>query len=300
MAASGYAPIQVRKDYTFIVTYRTLASSAAAELVMWVTDYDGKNGHPIVFGPSAFTTTSWAPTDATPAGAVFDGDYLIHSMQWTRTVANSAIVDALWTRITFVAARSESSNHDAYRTVEWYTDAQRQSGWPDAPQRSPLYDGENGVAPRLYSFQGTVANGAGGAGNQSSTVAIANGGRLEVVYHHIINQDTAARATTFILDDGAGNTLAFLLQSAGNLAAAASLAYPQTGSVAQAAGNQGNSPRMIVGGSNRLISTVVAVAASEDSAYAYVLLVFGPSPSFTLAGASTPVLTTNVSRFEAC
>lgn len=161
----------------------------------------------------------------------------------------------------------------------------------------PDYDPR--TAAKLFVFQGTVVNGAGGAGDQSLTVTAAAGSRVEIVSFEIINQDTAARATTLTQDDGSGNILLHVLQSAGSLAAAASLMFPQLGSVAGTSGNQGNPQRVMIAGTARLIATVAAVAASQDSAYSFVALVWGGAPTCTLAGASTPTLTTNVSGFLA-
>lgn len=291
----------MRKDYTFIVTYRTVVSTAAAELCVWVTDHDGKDGHWIFFGPSAFTTTTWAPTDATPAGARFDGDYLIHAMHWTRTTASSGIPNALWTRITFVHAVTESSNHDVYRTVEWYTDSNRQGGWPDEPQRGPLYDGDNGehgIAARQFTFQGTAVNGAGGAGDQSLTVTTVAGGRFEVLSFDVLNGDTSNRTATAVIDDGAGNRITAFLN--GTINAGVEQSHPTAAGTAATATVAAAGTRMIVAGAlNRFVITVAAVAASENSAFAISLKVWGPAPTCTLAGASTPTLTTNTSRFEA-
>lgn len=286
----------MRKDYTFIVTYRTIVSTAAAELVMWVTDWQGNDGHWIAFGPSAFTTTTWAATDATPADNRFTGDLLIHSMQWTRTSANSAIPGALWTRISFISAITESSNHDCYRSVEWYTDSNAQGSWPDAATRTPLANGENGVPKRIWVFQGTVVNGAGGAGNQTLTATAGTGSRFRVLFGQIVNGDTVARAAVVTITDGTNNLTVPGFNGA--LGAGNILFIPSTGTTdASATAPNGVLGPYWIAGTMTIELRNTAVAASQDSAFALVCEVEGAIPNPQLAGASTPVLTVNTNAF---
>lgn len=51
-------------------------------------------------------------------------------------------------------------------------------------------------------------------------------------------------------------------------------------------------------GGDVLVGTVAAVAASQDTAWSALMKVWGAAPTLTLAGASTPTITTNTSRFE--
>lgn len=295
----------VWKDYSFIVSVRTLASVSLADLTFWVTDHDGKNGHALVFPGFALTasTSYTTPISAVAGGGqasqTFDGPYLIHSAQWTRTSTNSSIPDVMWTRISFVNAITESSNHDVYRTIEWFTDSNSQSSWPDAGERKPFFggeNGENGVVPRIFTWQGTVANGAGGAGDQTYTVAAPSGGRFELLAAQLTNNDTAARVCGVQVTDGTNQLYQPMIGA--SIAAANSVNLPQIGA-AQTAGNVNGLTRIVIAGGHRLIFTVVAVAASQDSALGLVLKFWGGAPTVTPAGASTPVLTTNTSQVEA-
>ena len=151
---------------------------------------------------------------------------------------------------------------------------------------------------KLYTFQGTVVNGAGGAGNQSLETVAPAGGRIEVLNSRILNGDTVARVVQAEIDDASGGNVIAIYES---VSANAGTSHEQPlGSVASAAAStfaSGIQP-IIVAGANVYRLSVASVAASQDSAYALLLRVWGGTPTFTLAGASTPTLTTNTSRFE--
>lgn len=160
---------------------------------------------------------------------------------------------------------------------------------------SPFANASNQGA--LFTFQGTVVNGAGGAGDNTLTVTAAAGARVKLLTFRIVNNDTAARVSSLVVDDG--TNLLHLLGFNSALGAANNQAFPSvaTTDAASFAGN-GAEPGIWIAGSNRLVGTLAAVAASQDSAWAMTCLVWGAAPTCTLAGASTPTLTTNTSRVE--
>jgi len=147
-----------------------------------------------------------------------------------------------------------------------------------------------------WAFQGTIANGAGGAGDQTYAVTPGEGNELEVLYGEVLNGDTVARNVSVQVDDGT-NIFAFVPWNGLSLGAGSRQGFPQaiTGTSANLLGAVPT--RLIVSGSMRLLVTVAAVAASQDSALGLVARLRGPTlPTVTLAGASTPTLTTNVNR----
>lgn len=156
----------------------------------------------------------------------------------------------------------------------------------------------NDVDGKLYTFQGTVVNGAGGAGTQSLTIAPPGGGRFEVLSSRVLNGDTVGRTLQVEIDDAVGGNIIAVYESV--IANAATSHEQPLGTVTSAATStfNGGIQPITVAGANVYVMSVAAVAASQDSAYACVLRVWGGAPTFTLAGASTPVLTTNTSRFE--
>ena len=175
------------------------------------------------------------------------------------------------------------------KTVNWNGGIPNCEGWGQDSQQPGT----------LFIFQGTVVNGAGGAGDNSLTVVAGAGGRVEIESFQVINQDTAARTTTVnLLDAVGGNILEFLYGSAGvAVNAAAAAIVPVLGTAAAAVGNLRSYGGVRLAGVMALVGTVAAVAASQDTAWAVVCVVWGPAPTFTLAGASTPTLTTNTSKF---
>jgi len=160
----------------------------------------------------------------------------------------------------------------------------------------PLYDPS--TPGTLYTFQGTAANGAGGAGNQTLTIAAPAGGRVVVPAFTITNNDTISRAVDAQLLDAAGGNLLRLVQSQATTVTGEIVSWPSA-VPPSATGSFGSSGSdVVIAGADVLVLRVLAVAASQASAYGLVMLVYGGAPTLTLAGASTPVLTTNTSRFE--
>lgn len=161
--------------------------------------------------------------------------------------------------------------------------------------RGPFFAGREN-APSLFTFQGEVVNGAGGAGDQSLTVTPAAGSRVLILYGRMANLDTAARNLTWLVDDGTNIIMDFYNATATNAAAVQRI--PLTGAAPAVGGTGVFNPQIWLGPGERLVGTLAAVAASENSTWAIQALVWGAAPTFTLAGASTPTLTTNTSRFE--
>lgn len=158
----------------------------------------------------------------------------------------------------------------------------------------PMYQPD--TVGKLYTFQGTATNGAGGAGTTSCTVTAATGGRVVFLLATINNNDSAGRVAQMVIDDGS-NQIATLAYN-GSLAATGQESLDDETAVSGVA-NAGNAAgKAWIAGSNRFVMSVAANAASKGAAYAWTALVYGGAPTITLAGASTPTLTTNTSRFE--
>lgn len=167
-----------------------------------------------------------------------------------------------------------------------------------APIRGPFYGPD--VPAKLYTFVGTAANGAGGAGDCSLTVTAAGGGRFEYCYGNILSTDTSARAAAFRVEDGGGNIL-WVGGFNSALGAGGSMFVPSsaTSDAASWAPSGQYSPGFIVvGGSDILFMRLAAASASKGATFTLVLRVWGGAPTFTLAGTNTPTLTTTTSRFE--
>jgi hypothetical protein len=166
--------------------------------------------------------------------------------------------------------------------------------------QSPWYDPS--CPCKMFTFQGTIVNGAGGAGTQSYTFAPGTGGRIRLVAGRFLNGDTATRTPIVDIQDGAGRSLVPLIEG-GTIGIGGSLPLPHTHSSFAAtdtsaglAGNDDAAPW--IAGANILSIALSAVAASQDTALGAIFEVYGGAPTIVLAGASTPTVTTNVSRFE--
>lgn len=205
-------------------------------------------------------------------------------------IDNSATIAS--TTIRSRAARFASQVHttasSAYGAWHW------RAGMPN---QAPNFDLT--TPPKLFTFQGTVANGAGGAGDQTLTIVAPSGGRVHLLYGAITNQDTVARAASMTITDGTNLLHTAAFNSA--LGAGNQLPIPSTNvtDAASFTGTNGGIMPYWIAGAMQIVLKVAAVAASQDSAYAVVLEVYGGAPTPTLAGASTPVLTTNTSAFMA-
>lgn len=150
--------------------------------------------------------------------------------------------------------------------------------------------------PKRFTFQGAVTNGAGGAGNQTYTLVADTGGWCEVVGYSITNNDTVNRTVGVAMNDGGGRII-YEPTTGVSIAAGIQVSGPHANALA-AGSTPGTQQTLWVGGSDQLVATALAVAASQDTAASFVLNVYGGTPTVTLAGASTPTLTTNTSRFE--
>lgn len=146
----------------------------------------------------------------------------------------------------------------------------------------------------LFTFQGTVVNGAGGAGDQTLTIAPAAGSRVRMAIACIDNGDTSNRVSDIQVLDPT-NRIGILMT--GTINAANSCSWPNGSAQSATSNGAGIGPSEIAGSLTYQLR-VIAVAASENSAFGVSLWVQGGAPTCTLAGASTPTLTTNTSRFE--
>jgi len=135
-------------------------------------------------------------------------------------------------------------------------------------------------------------NGAGGAGDNGYTVTVGLGSEIEVLYGELFNGDTSNRTAVVDISDGT-NRLGTLIN--GTLNAGARSTFPGANPFA-AAGNPGTPTRIILSGAMVITATVLAVAASQDSALGLVCRIRGPVPTVVEAGASTPTITINTER----
>jgi len=181
---------------------------------------------------------------------------------------------------------------------EGYVYAEHLPSWSTGFQtRAQFAKADPSTQGALYTFQGTVVNGAGGAGNQSYTIAPATGGRFKIIGWRLLNGDTAGRTATVQILDGVAGNLVLELETAVTLGAGSATNYPYSNTLGTGDTPAGSDSIEVAGG-NVFVATLAAVAASQDSAFGAILAVWGGAPTVTLAGASTPTLTTNTSRFE--
>ena len=245
-------------------------------------------------GPFATTGTTFTSETAqfSSVGLFNDGEVLVAAMITAGSITNPV---QLWCAVELfrngisVAWLCEGYLHGSH--VPSWT-----SGSAIAPQLALANPSVQGA---LFTFQGEVTNGAGGAGDQSLTITPAAGGRFELLGLIIVNGDTSARNASAHIFNGGGTAavnIARPLLTSSSVAAAGAVAWPWF-SGNTAVGHE-SGPPAVVAGSNGLVLTSAAVAASENTNFGVLLRVWGAAPTCTLAGASTPTLTTNISRFE--
>ncbi len=146
-----------------------------------------------------------------------------------------------------------------------------------------------------WMYHATVTNGAGGAGNQSYTLTPGTSNELEILYGVIFNGDSAGRVATVEIDTGtAGETLAEIVSVTAD--AGSSHSFPHSDVAAAGGTHLSAGPRIFLSGGMRLVATVAAVAASEDSAFGLVCRIRGPVPTVVEAGASTPTIVIDEER----
>ena len=147
----------------------------------------------------------------------------------------------------------------------------------------------------LFVYHSTIANGAGGAGNQSYIVSVSEGSEMEVLYGIFINGDTVDRDCRVTIDDGT-NTLTRLAREAA-LSAGIEMPFPIAGAV-----DSGTDPygagrgRPMIAGPLRITALGTAIAASQDTTFGLVGRFRGAVPTVVEAGASTPTITVNTER----
>lgn len=246
-------------------------------------------------GPLSSTGTTFTneTTTGSEVGLFNDGEILVAVMVTTGQITDPT---QLWVAVELfrggnsVAWLCEGYCHGGSHVPSWQTGA---SNFSQLSLANPATDGA------LYTFQGEVVNGAGGAGVQSLTVAPATGGRFRVLGLISVNGDTAAVNHSAHIYNGASTNAVDIIRpllTASSVAAAGAIAWPGFGGSTVIA--HGDGPSAWVAGANRLVILTGSVAASENTNFGVVLEVWGAAPTFTLAGASTPTLTVNISRFE--
>ena len=240
---------------------------------------------------TAGTTFTSETAQFSSVGLFNDGEVLVAAMITSASITNPC---QLWCAVELfrngisVAWLCEGYLHGSH--VPSWT-----SGSAIAPQLALANPSVQGA---LFTFHGSVTNGAGGAGTQSCEVAPAAGSRVEVLNSRVVNGDTVARVVQVEIDDASGgNVLAAYESVSANAGTSHEQPLGTVASAATATFGSGIRPIMIAGG-NVYRMSVAAVALSQDSTYALLLRVWGAAPTITLAGASTPVLTVNTSRFE--
>lgn len=247
------------------------------------------------------STTTWAETAFTSSSHIVPANGWIVSIAATSTDGGFlAIPGQVWFKIEFM--RSDGGNIPAtFAVIAKHNHGSKWWTWNAGDQaESPFYEGPGagiGTPAKTFTFQGTVVNGAGGAGNNSLTIVPPSGGRFRVLAFQATNNDTSARTADILIQDtSTGNDLVAYITGL-SLSAGQSANLPVTNAQASNAPASGLQNVWIAGG-NEFFAVIAAVAASQDTAWACILEVFGGAPTLTLAGASTPTLTTNISRFE--
>ncbi len=149
--------------------------------------------------------------------------------------------------------------------------------------------------PQYYVFEGTIVNGPGGAGNHTYIVTPGEGNLLEFIEGSIFNGDTVDRTLSSRVDTGTSGEVI----GGGFVQSTVLPAADHTGLYSTLTG-LATSPqalgRPVLGGTARLVITISSVALSQDTAFGFQAWLWGTEPTMTLAGASTPVLTTNEAR----
>jgi len=133
----------------------------------------------------------------------------------------------------------------------------------------------------------TITNGAGGAGDQTWPVLTSTDSEVEIFQMDVTNGDTLARNVSAVVDD-ATTTIATLL-AASSLNAAAITRWPYVGGAFAAAGNNPEAAAPLhIGNGARVLWTIAAVAASQDTTFAIRFRFRGQMPTIIPTGASTP------------
>lgn len=247
------------------------------------------------------STTTWAETAFTSSSHIVPANGWIVSIAATSTDGGFlSIPGQVWFKIEFM--RSDGGNIPAtFAVIAKHNHGSKWWTWNAGDQaESPFYEGLGagiGTPGKLFTFQGTVVNGAGGAGTNSLTIVPANASRFRILALQCTNNDTTGRTCDVVIEDASGGFDLIALITGLSLTAGHSANIPT--SAVQATNAPVNLANQIwVAGGNQVTASIAAIAASQDTAFACVLEVFGGAPTFTLAGASTPTLTTNISRFE--
>ncbi len=145
----------------------------------------------------------------------------------------------------------------------------------------------------LFVYHADIVNGAGGAGAQTYTATIGQRNQVELLYGEIFNGDTSGRVATVEIDDGtAGENQSELVSVTAD--AASTHSFPHSDVAAAGGTHLSAGARLILSGAQRIVATVAAVAASQDSSFSFACLIRrGTGPTVVEVGASTPTITVN-------
>ena len=145
-------------------------------------------------------------------------------------------------------------------------------------------------------YRATILNDSDGSGDVTVLVVPGDGGNeFEIQSIMLFNQDTTTRTLQAIIEDDGGNDMDFLLNegpSGGNFAS-----WPHEGD--RGSSTPTGPGRRLVSGEMQLRLQGLAVAASQDVAFALVLRVHGSMPTFTETGqGTTPTITVDTEKPE--
>jgi len=146
----------------------------------------------------------------------------------------------------------------------------------------------------IWDYQADITNGAGGAGDNSYTITVPVGAVLEIEYGELFNGDTSNRTAVIEIRGDGGERLATLIN--GTLNAAARSSFPSANIFAAAGNPLGTSARIFVSGGMDIVAAVLAVAASQDTAFGISCRIWGEVPTVVEAGASTPTINVNLEK----
>ncbi len=144
-----------------------------------------------------------------------------------------------------------------------------------------------------WVYQADITNGAGGAGNHVYTIVPGAGNELQILYGRVLNGDTSSRTATAVIDDGTNELTRFMTLA---LTAGSAQSFPNAEIGSTGGGSVADGPRFILSGTMRLVVTIAAVAASENTAFGLVCRIVGGVPTVTEAGASTPTINVNTEQ----
>ncbi len=146
----------------------------------------------------------------------------------------------------------------------------------------------------LWVYHADIVNDASNSGDHRYSVVPGDGEAMEILYGGILNGDSSSRTgNVWIRDALTGNDLTRLMNE--TLGAAAFRSFPTVGAGDSVEAQGG---RFLVYGNMALVGEVLAVAVSQDSAFALAALVRGALPTVTLVSPTDATETVNTNAVQ--